>query len=118
MKKLQLLLVIISPVILNAQIIPSSKKDEDRIFEKIEIEASFKGGFVKWIEFVKKNFNFSRIENSFPDSVEHFSDTAKIQFIIDKNGLIKDIRFLTRNSSSFQQSCIEVYKDSPHWNPA
>ena len=53
-----------------------------------------------------------------PDSIIHFSDTAKIQFVVDKNGIIKDIKFLSKNISSFQQSCIEVYKNSPHWNPA
>lgn len=118
MKKLLLLLMIISPIFINAQIVESSKKDEEHVFEKIEIEAGFKGGVVKWYEFVKKNFNFDRIEKSLPDSITSFSDTARIQFIVDKNGIIKDLKLLSQNIPSFQQSCIEVYKSSPHWNPA
>ena len=118
MKKILLVLLMILPVILSAQVVQASKDDENKIFEKIEIEAGFKGGTVKWNEFVRKNFNFIRIENSLPDSVITFTDTAKVQFIVDKNGIIKDIKILSKTFSAFEQSCIEVYKNSPHWNPA
>jgi periplasmic protein TonB len=118
MKNLLLVLFINSPFLLVAQVIQDSKEDEEKIFTKIEIEAGFKGGTVKWNEFVRKNFNFTRIEKSLPDSVVTFSDTAKIQFVVDKNGIIKDIKILSRTLPAFQQSCIEVYKNSPHWNPA
>jgi len=118
MRKLVLLLIIFSPIIFSAQIVENSKNNAEQVFEKIEIEAGFKGGIAKWIEFVKNNFNFSRIEKSLPDSINSFSDTARIQFIIDKNGIIKDIKFLTKNIPAFQQSCAEVYKNSPHWVPA
>ena len=118
MKKLLLVLLMSLPVILSAQVAQASKNDENKVFEKIEIEAGFKGGTVKWNEFVKKNFNFIRIENSLPDSVTTFSDTAKVQFVVDKNGIINEIKILSKTNSAFQQSCIEVYKKSPHWNPA
>lgn len=118
MKKLLLVLFINSPFLLIAQVIQDSKDDEEKIFTKIEIEAGFKGGTVKWNEFVRKNFNFTRIEKSLSDSVTSFSDTAKIQFVVDKNGIIKDIKFLSKNIPSFHQSCTDLYKNSPHWNPA
>jgi hypothetical protein len=118
MRKLVLLSIIFSPIIIDAQVFKNSKKEEEPVFEKIEIEAGFKGGIAKWIEFVKVNFNFSRIEKNLPDSINSFSDTARIQFIVDKNGIINDIKFLTKNISSFQQSCVEMYKNSPHWVPA
>ena len=118
MKKLLLISFFFCSTIANAQIIQNSKNDEEHVFEKIEIEAGFNGGIAKWNEFVRNNFNFNRIEKSLPDSAESFADTARVQFIVDKNGIIKDIKFLTRNISSFQQSCIEVYKNSSHWNPA
>jgi protein TonB len=118
MEKLLLILFISSPFALFAQVIQNSKDDEEKVFTKIEIEAGFRGGPVKWNEFVKKNFNFTRIENSLPDSINSFSDTAKVQFIVDKNGIIKDIMFLSKNSPSFHKSCTDLYKNSPHWNPA
>ena len=104
------------PFLINAQ--GAGKSSENKIFEKIEIEAGFPGGHTKWVEFVKRNFNFSRIERSLTDSVNSFSDTAKIQFIIDKNGVISNISFLTGVSKPFKESCTELFKDSPHWRPA
>lgn len=62
MKKLLLLSIVFFPIITDAQIVQSSKNDEEPIFEKIEIEAGFKVGIAKWNEFVRNNFNFSRIE--------------------------------------------------------
>lgn len=118
MRKLVLLLIIFSSTIADAQVVKNSKKDGEHVFEKIEIEAGFKGGVAKWNEYVRNNFNFNRIENSLPDSVNSFYDTARIQFIVDKNGIINDIKFLTKNISSFQQSCVEMYKNSSHWVPA
>ena len=66
----------------------------------------------------KKNFNFSKVENSLPDSVASFTDTANIQFIIDKNGIIKDLSFQTGVTKSFKESCTELFRESPHWRPA
>ena len=116
MTKTLLALFVLFPFLTTAQV--ADKSDENKIFEKVVIEAGFPGGSGKWIEFVKKNFNFTGIEKSLPDSVSSFSDTAKIQFIVDKNGVISNISFLTGVSKPFKESCIEVFKESPHWRPA
>lgn len=119
MKKIIPLLLFTVPFLSAGQIVIKLNDDDgNKIFEKIEIEAGFKGGLFKWNEYVKSNFNFTRIEKSLPDSVAVFSDTANVQFIIDKNGIIKDIKILSNTNPAFQQSCIEIFKDSPHWNPA
>jgi len=96
------------PFLSIGQIVQSSNDDEEKIFEKIEINAGFKGGIMKWNEYVRKNFNFARIEKSLPDSVTSFSDTAKFQFVVDKNGIIKEIKTLSNSNPAFAQSCIEV----------
>lgn len=66
----------------------------------------------------KKNFNFTRVEKSLPDSIAGFSDTAIIQFVVDKNGIIKDLSFQTGVTKSFKESCTELFRESPHWRPA
>jgi len=96
----------------------ANSSDENKIFEKIETEAGFFGGTAKWKEFVNKNFNFTRIVKNLPDSVTRFSDTAKIQFIVDKNGIINNISFQTKVTKSVKESYTELFKDSPHWRPA
>ena len=45
MKKLLLTLLISSPAILFAQVVRASKDDENKVFEKIEIEAGYKVDF-------------------------------------------------------------------------
>lgn len=116
MYKTLVTLFFLFPFLVNAQVVSNS--DENKVFEKIEIEAGFPGGTAKWIAFVKTNFNFTRIEKSLFDSITLFSDTAKIQFVVDKNGIIKDISFQTEVSKPFKESCAEIFKDSPHWRPA
>ena len=116
MIKTLLALPLLVPFLINAQV--ANKSDENKVFEKIEIEAGFPGGPAKWVEFVKKNFDFTRIEKSLPDSVTIFSDTAKIQFIVDKNGIINDVSFQTAVSKEFKMSCTEIFKNSPHWRSA
>ena len=116
MIKILLALPLFFPFFTNAQ--TTDKPGENNVFEKVGIEAVFPGGPVKWIEFVKKNFNFTNIEKNLPDSVNSFSDTAKIQFIVDKNGVINNVSFLTGVSKPFKESCIEIFKESPHWQPA
>ena len=62
--------------------------------------------------------NGQSLEKTLPDSVTNFSDTAKIQFIVDKNGIISNVNFQTGVSKPFKESCSELFKDSPHWRPA
>ncbi len=116
MNKTLTIVFFLFPLFENAQLLNNS--DENKIFEKIEIEAGFPGGLVKWKEFVKKNFNFTRVEKSLPDSVSRFSDTATIQFIVDKNGIIKDLSFQKGVTKTVRESCTELFRDSPHWQPA
>jgi protein TonB len=104
------------PFFVKAQLVNNS--DENKVFEKIEIEAGFPGGLVKWKEFVKKNFNFTRVEKNLPDSISRFSETANIQFIVDKNGIIKDLSFQNGVTKAVKESCTELFRNSPHWQPA
>ena len=109
-------LFVLFPFLTTAQI--TDKSDENKIFEKVETDAAFPGGPAKWKEFVKNNFNFSPVEKDLPDSVTSFSDTAKIQFVVDRNGIINNITFQNMVSKKFKESCIQLFKDSPHWRPA
>ena len=110
-----IIVFLLFPFLTNAQV---ASTDENKVFEKIEIEAGFPGGTAKWKEFVNKNFNFTRIEKSLSDSVSRFSDTAKIQFVVDRNGIISTINFQNGVSKYFKESCTQLFKDSPQWRPA
>jgi len=117
MIKTLLAIFVLLPFIINAQKIVDNS-GENKVFEKIEIEADFPGGTAKWKEFVRNNFDFSRIEKGLSDSVASFSDTATIRFVIDRNGIISNFTFQNVISKVFKESCIQLFKDSPHWRPA
>ena len=69
-------------------------KDSLVIFEKVEIEASFPGGEDAWRKYVENNVNsIVPVEYGAPAGVY----TVVVQFVVDKNGNISDVRPLTRH---------------------
>ncbi len=88
---------------------------EDKIFEKVEIEASFSGGDKLWRGFLMKNLNASiPTDNGAPTGLY----TTIIQFIVDKEGNISEIKPLTNNGYGMENEVIRVISKGPKWNPA
>src|SRR5690606_11459448 len=55
------------------------EEDENRIFEKVEIEASFKGGESAWRKFLERNLNPNvPVDNGAPEGVY----TVYVQFVV------------------------------------
>jgi periplasmic protein TonB len=87
----------------------------ERIFEKVEIEASFPGGDQAWIKFLKKNVNgMVATDNGAPKGIY----TVIIQFVVDKYGYLTDIKALTNHGYGMEKEVIKLLKKSPKWNPA
>ena len=87
----------------------------ERIFDKVEIEASFPGGDQAWIKFLKKNINgLIGTDNGAPEG----QYTVIVQFVVDKYGYITDIRALTNHGYGMEKEVIKLLKRSPKWNPA
>lgn len=87
----------------------------ERIFDKVEIEASFPGGDQAWIKFLKKNINWAVAENHGAPEGQYI---VMIQFIVDKYGKITDIKALTNHGYGMEKEVIRIMKISPKWNPA
>ncbi|MEJ7672435.1 MAG: energy transducer TonB [Chitinophagaceae bacterium] len=70
-------------------------EDEDKVFTKVEIEASFPGGDGGWARYVKK-----AIESNIDDLTEAGeSGTVRIRFIVSKDGTVSDVEALTMKGS-------------------
>ena len=93
----------------------SSENDENIVFEKVEIEASFPGGAKGWREFLQKN-----LKSNVP--VENGADkgtyTVVTQFIVHKDGSISDLKTLTNHGRGMEDEVLRVMKESPNWVPA
>lgn len=108
---------IVAPVEIDEgkQIIEEKKEDENQIFEKVEIEASFKGGEGAWKKYLERNLNPNApVDNGAPEGVY----TVYVQFVVSKDGSISDVRALTNHGYGMEAEAIKVIKKGPAWVPA
>jgi protein TonB len=91
------------------------EEDENKIFDKVEIEASFPGGDAKWRRYLEQNCNGQvATDNGAPPGTY----TTVVQFVVDKEGNISDVRSLTNHGYGMEQEAMRVIQKGPKWNPA
>lgn len=91
------------------------EEDENKIFEKVEIEASFKGGEGAWRKYLERNLNGNTpVDNGAPEGTY----TVYVQFVVSKDGSISDVRPLTNHGYGMESEAVRVIKKGPAWTPA
>jgi protein TonB len=94
---------------------PKAKEDPETIFVSVEIEAQFPGGLSAWARYLQKNLNNNTpIDNGAPSG----SYTVMVQFIVDKEGNISDVKALTNHGYGMEEEAIRAIKRGPQWTPA
>src|SRR5215831_11776721 len=98
------------------QVIEEKKDDdENKIFEKVEIEASFPGGDAAWKKFLERNLRADvATENGAPAG----QYTVWVQFVVDKEGNVSDVKALTSHGYGMEDEAVRVIKKGPQWKPA
>jgi len=98
------------------QIVEEKKEDdENKIFDKVEIEAGFPGGESKWRQYLERNCNGQvASDNGAPEGTY----TTIVQFVVDKEGNISDVRPLTSHGFGMEEEAMRVIKKGPKWTPA
>lgn len=98
------------------QIVEEKKvEDENKIFDKVEIEASFPGGDSKWRQYLERNANGQvATDNGAPEGTY----TTVVQFVVDKEGNISDVRALTNHGYGMEDEAMRVIRKGPKWTPA
>jgi len=91
---------------------PAAPDNDDHIYTRVEIESEFEGGPAAWIRFLTKNF---RVPDA-PDG-ESGAITIRVQFIVDKEGNVSDVKALN-GPESLQKEAIRVIRLSKKWKPA
>jgi hypothetical protein len=85
------------------------------IFQKVEIEANYPGGEQAWRTYLEKNLDASTpIKNSAPSGYY----TVWIQFIVNKEGGLSDIKALTNFGYGMEAEVMRILRKSGKWNPA
>ncbi len=89
--------------------------DENKIFEKVEIEASFPGGDNAWRKYLTRSLSgFNPADNGAPAGTY----TTYVQFVVDKEGNISDVKPLTNFGYGMEDEAVKVIKKGPKWTPA
>lgn len=98
------------------QVIEEKKEeDENKIFDKVEIEAGFPGGEAKWRQYLERNANAQvAADNGAPEGTY----TCIVQFVVDKEGNISDVRALTSHGYGIEEEAMRVIRKGPRWTPA
>lgn len=95
------------------QVIEEKKEeDENKVFEKVEVEASFPGGEREWRKYLERNLDANTpVDNGAPEG----SYTVVVQFIVDKEGNISDVRALTNHGYGMEAEATKIIKKGPKW---
>jgi protein TonB len=96
----------------------SNTKDTVGIFEKVEVEAEFPGGFPAWRQFLITNLNAEAPFKEIPKKTKHFQQTAVVQFIVCKDGSICEVKVVNDVLPSIKKEAERVIKKSGTWLPA
>ncbi len=97
------------------EIIEEKKVVEPEIYEKVEMEAAFPGGPRAWENFLKRNLDANvPIDNSAPSG----RYTVVIQFVVDKEGVVSDMKPITAHGFGMEQEAIRVLRKATKWTPA
>lgn len=95
----------------------SSKPEqkEDVVFEKVEVEAAYIGA-EGWTRFIMQNLNS---EGPMKSNAPKGTYQVIVQFIVDTNGRITEIKPLTNFGYGMEKEVVRVIKKSQkQWRPA
>jgi protein TonB len=91
---------------------PKVETESEEPFTTVEIDAKFIGN---WKAFLERNLNAGvPTDNGAP--VGRYS--VVVQFVVDKEGNVSDIKTLTKHGYGLEEEAIRVLRKAPQWEPA
>jgi N-acetylmuramoyl-L-alanine amidase len=94
-------------------IISSKDTLPDKVFTKVEVEASFPGGLASWTRYISR---------AITDSISKFTDadygTCVVRFIVNVDGKVSDVVATTMKGTMLAKVSVHAIKDGPKWIPA
>jgi len=94
---------------------PVIKEDENKVFNKVEVEASFPGGTGAWAKYLRNNLNANTpADNEAPPGTYQ----VVIRFIVSKDGSISDVQAETKHGYGMEDEAMKIIRKGPKWTPA
>lgn len=100
------------PVGDNTGIIQQKEEKNDEPFTRVEIEAKYDGN---WEKFLRRNLNPDLPANNGAPAGRY---PVLIQFVVDIDGSVSDIRPLTVLGYGMEEEAMRVLKKATNWKPA
>ncbi len=92
---------------------PVSKQNEDSVFIRVEIDATFPGGPGGWTKYVSK-----AVQGNIDEFSESDYGTCMVKFIVDKNGKVSHVEATTMKNTKLAEIAINAIRKGPDWIPA
>ena len=116
---------IVAPPVQEGGVVEAPKTDdEDKVFQKVEIDAEFPGGNSGWTKYVTREIerNMDELQD------DGKSGTVVVLFIVDKEGAVSDVRALPCSEAGvanclgpgtkLAEVAVSAIKRGPKWKPA
>lgn len=84
--------------------------EDNSIYTAVQVKADFPGGMGKFYEFVRKNYKTPEEEG--------LNGKVLVQFVVEKDGTLTDIKVLRDLGHGTGAEAIRVLKKVPKWKPA
>ena len=116
---------IVAPPVQEGGVVEAPKTDdEDKVFQKVEIDAEFPGGNSGWTKYVTREIerNMDELQD------DGKSGTVVVLFIVDKEGAVSDVRALPCSEAGvanclgpgtkLAEVAVSAIKRGPKWKPS
>jgi protein TonB len=116
---------IVAPPVDQGGVVEAPKADdEDKVFQKVEIDAEFPGGTQAWFKYVTREIerNIDELQD------DGKSGTVVVLFIVDKEGAVSDVRAMPCGEAGvakclgagtkLAEVAVNAIRKGPKWKPA
>lgn len=95
--------------------LPKADPDENKVFNKVEVEASFPGGESAWRRYLQNNLDANTpVDNGASEGTYQ----VIVRFIVSKDGSISDVVAETSFGHGMEAEAVKIIKKGPKWTPA
>jgi hypothetical protein len=91
--------------------------DREKIFERVEFQAVYKGSQKQWDAFVMEHFVFDKLIPAVRDTII-FDDSLEVRFVVTRGGAINTIQVLYYTLPALEEEFIRIIRlSSGDWRP-
>ena len=92
----------------------NTKNDPDKVFIKLEEQASFPGGQRSWLKYISRVFDKNANELM---SDKNNLGTCKVRLLVSKDGKVSDVQATTMKGTQLANVAVNAIKKGPEWIP-